>query len=699
MSDSDATIDPSHQSIRPGVSVDDYKILSVLGEGGFGVVYLAERERPVKRRVALKVIKPGMDSRQIVARFEAERQALAVMDHTNVAKVFDAGMTDAGRSYFVMEYVKGVPITEHCDRQRLEIRDRARLFIEVCEAVQHAHQKGIIHRDLKPKNILVAFEGNRALVKVIDFGVAKAMGSPLTDKTLHTEQGQMIGTPEYMSPEQAEMTNQDIDTRSDIYSLGVVLYELLSGSLPFSKEYLRQGGFDRLRRVIREEEPPTPSTQITSLNAEKSTHVTQARDTRIKELKRELQGELDWIVLKAMEKDRQRRYETASGLAMDIRRYLDDEPILARPPSSVYRLSKLVNRNRAVFLTVGSVAAAILVGLVAAIWGLTQANEQRRLAQSERETAIQERRVADQARQKATSLANNLASQAETLRRAKYTAEMNAAYQAWRDGNIGHASALVQRQMPEDSGADQRGSEWYLLSNILRQSDVKSLQFPSSVKVIRFSPDGASLVVGLWNGLIERVDLRTFTRQVLEKGFQLESTFAGSPRIVHGIAFTPDGEQLAVVGGYHQREQSYAKIWRGNSLVGVPANWHHDHMLLAVAISSDGNAAATAGWDRKVKVWNLRGEHGELIKESKEFGGAVSSVAFSKRGLLAASGLEGTIKLYAGPDLVLRDEFKADGTVHTVSFSPNEETLVAATGRGTLFWDISQRPARILNNE
>ena len=368
MSDSDSTADFSDPSIQSGMQIGSYKILSVLGEGGFGVVYLAERERPVKRRVALKVIKPGMDSRQIVARFEAERQALAVMDHTNVAKVFDAGMTDNGRSYFVMEYVKGVPITEHCDRQKLGVRDRVELFMEVCEAVQHAHQKGIIHRDLKPRNILVSFEGSRSICKVIDFGVAKAITGSLTEKTVYTEQGQAIGTPEYMSPEQAEMTGQDIDTRSDIYSLGVVLYELLTGSLPFTSDYLRSGGLEHIRRVIREEEPPTPSTRTTSLDAKRSTKVAKDRDTDLRELRRELKGDLDWIVLKAMEKDRQRRYETAHGLAMDIQRYLDNEPIMARPPSSLYRLSKMARRNKVAFLATAAVAAALVVGLAAAIW-------------------------------------------------------------------------------------------------------------------------------------------------------------------------------------------------------------------------------------------------------------------------------------------------------------------------------------------
>jgi serine/threonine protein kinase len=261
----------------PVGNVGFYKLLGKLGEGGFAIVYLAEQERPVKRRVALKIIKPGMDSKQVIARFEAERQALALLDHPNVAHVYDAGTTELGRPYFAMEYVKGVPITEHCDRHKLTIEERLKLFLQVCEAVQHAHQKGIIHRDIKPSNILILFEGQRALPKVIDFGIAKAVSQPLTERTLYTEQGQLVGTPEYMSPEQAEMTSQDIDTRSDIYSLGVLLYELLTGVLPFEAEELRKGGIDYIRTVIREQESRTPSTRLSRFTREESTKLAQHR--------------------------------------------------------------------------------------------------------------------------------------------------------------------------------------------------------------------------------------------------------------------------------------------------------------------------------------------------------------------------------------------------------------------------------------
>ncbi|MHC4534364.1 MAG: protein kinase domain-containing protein [Planctomycetota bacterium] len=347
-----------------GEQIGPYKLLSILGEGGCGIVYLAERERPVKRRVALKIIKPGMDTKQVIARFETERQALALLDHPNVAHMFNAETTEAGRPYFVMEYVKGVPLTEHCDRQNLGIEERLGLFLEVCEAVQHAHQKGIIHRDIKPSNILVSVQADKMVPKIIDFGIAKALSQSLTERTLLTEQGQIIGTPEYMSPEQAEMTNQDIDTRSDIYSLGVVLYVLLTGVLPFDPETLREGGPESIRKVIREEQPKTPSNRISTLNAEDSAEVARHRHIDFSTLQHRLRGDLDWITLRALEKDRMRRYGSVGEFAADIRRHLKHELVLARPPSTVYKIKKFIRRNRVTVTAASMVAAALVVGLI-----------------------------------------------------------------------------------------------------------------------------------------------------------------------------------------------------------------------------------------------------------------------------------------------------------------------------------------------
>ena len=327
-------------SERPGSIIGPYKLREQIGEGGFGVVYVAEQERPIRRKVALKVIKPGMDTKDVTARFEAERQALALMDHPNVARVLDAGTTDSGRPYFVMELVQGVTITDFCNRNNLPTRQRLALFADVCRAVQHAHQKGIIHRDLKPSNVMVTLHDGKPVAKVIDFGVSKALSQQLTEKSIYTAYGQMIGTPTYMSPEQAEMSGLGIDTRSDIYSLGVLLYELLTGQTPLDAKRLRSTAYAEILRLIREEEPPRPSLRVSTLG-EQATMIAQQRHTDPHQLRRDLSGELDWIVMKCLEKDRSRRYETATGLARDIERYLSDEPVEACPPSKLYRLRKV----------------------------------------------------------------------------------------------------------------------------------------------------------------------------------------------------------------------------------------------------------------------------------------------------------------------------------------------------------------------
>src|SRR5262245_14368360 len=370
-----------------------YKLLETIGEGGMGTVWMAQQQEPVKRLVAVKLIKAGMDSAQVVARFEAERQALALMDHPNIARVFDGGTTEQGRPYFVMELVKGVPITTFCDEQRLGLRDRLGLFADVCMAVQHAHQKGVIHRDLKPSNVLVTLHDGRPVVKVIDFGIAKAIGDPLTEKTLYTGFQQMVGTPLYMSPEQAGQSGLDIDTRTDVYALGVLLYELLTGTTPFDQERLRTVGFDELRRIIREEEPPRPSTRISTLGQAAAT-VSDNRKSDPRRLSQRCRGELDWIVRKALERDRNRRYESASAFAADVQRYLADEPVQACPPSAWYRFRKFARRNRAALVTAAVVALAALAVLAGALWHNAQlaakvreVEEQQRQAQREAERA------------------------------------------------------------------------------------------------------------------------------------------------------------------------------------------------------------------------------------------------------------------------------------------------------------------------
>jgi eukaryotic-like serine/threonine-protein kinase len=383
-----------HISERPGTVIGPYKLLQQIGEGGMGVVFMAEQTEPIQRTVALKIIKPGMDTRQVIARFEAERQALAMMDHPNIAKVLDAGTTESGRPYFVMELVKGVPITKYCDDKQLPVRARLELLLPVCQAIQHAHQKGLIHRDIKPSNVLVAEYDERAVPEVIDFGVAKATAQKLTDRTMFTEFGQVIGTLEYMSPEQAKFNQLDIDTRSDIYSLGVMLYELLTGSTPFERKRLSEAPFDEVLRIIREEEPPKPSTRLSTVEGQPE--IAASRDSEPKKLSGLVRGELDWIAMKALDKDRDRRYGTANSLAADIERYLSNETVEACPPSATYRFRKFARRHKVGVAAGVAVVAAVLVGIAGTTGGMIWALREREAAQTSAALATTQAQRSDQ---------------------------------------------------------------------------------------------------------------------------------------------------------------------------------------------------------------------------------------------------------------------------------------------------------------
>jgi len=383
---------------RPGDKIGRYKLLQKLGEGGCGVVYMADQEEPVRRRVALKIIKLGMDTREVVARFEAERQALALMDHANIARVLDAGSTDTGRPYFVMELVRGIKITEYSDQNSLATQERIELFIQVCRAIQHAHQKGIIHRDIKPSNVLVTLHDGVPVPKVIDFGIAKAAQGRLTDHTLFTAFDQFIGTPAYMSPEQAEMSGLDIDTRSDIYSLGVLLYELLTGKPPFDTKELLAGGFGEVRDRIRSKEPTRPSTMLSTMMAGDLAQAAKARRTEPLKLISLIRGDLEWIAMKCMEKDRTRRYETANGLATDLKRYLRNEPVTARPPSTAYLFLKFVRRHKLLFASGSAVGAALLIGLGLSTWLLIRETKARQRAVAAERAEEQSRQEAENSR-------------------------------------------------------------------------------------------------------------------------------------------------------------------------------------------------------------------------------------------------------------------------------------------------------------
>jgi tetratricopeptide (TPR) repeat protein len=376
-----------------------YKLLEEIGEGGMGAVWVAEQTQPVRRKVALKLIKAGMDSKSVLARFEAERQALAVMDHPNIAKVHDGGLTEAGRPFFVMEYVRGVPITEYCDATRLSVPERLNLFVQVCSAVQHAHQKGIIHRDLKPSNILVAPYDDKPVPKVIDFGLAKAMHQSLTERTLHTAHETVLGTPLYMSPEQAQLNNLDVDTRSDIYSLGVLLYELLTGTTPLEKKRFAKAAWDEIKRIIREEEPPRPSTRLSSTSTLPS--LAAGRQTEPARLTKLVRGELDWIVMKSLEKDRARRYETANGFALDIQRYLAGEPVSAAPPGARYRLRKFARKHRTALTMAVAITILLVAGAAVSTWQAVRATRAEAAALSARDAEAAERRQAEEQRDRA----------------------------------------------------------------------------------------------------------------------------------------------------------------------------------------------------------------------------------------------------------------------------------------------------------
>lgn len=495
----DQTVDYQPLIAEIGSAIGPYTLRELIGEGGFGLVYVAEQQTPVKRMVALKIIKPGMDTREVIARFEAERQALAMMDHPNIARVFDAGETDAGRPYFAMELVRGVPITQFCDDHKVAAVERLELFVTVCWAVQHAHQKGVIHRDIKPSNVLVTMHDGLPLVKVIDFGVAKAIGPALSDKTVYTRFAAMIGTPLYMSPEQAEMTSQDVDTRSDIYSLGVVLYELLTGATPFDSDRLQRAGLDEMRRIIREEEPPRPSTRLSTLGEAIST-VSLRRNMDATRLPEFMRGDLDWIVMKALEKDRNRRYESASALASDVQRFLRQEPVVARPPSPGYRFSRFARRNKGLLTTAALVLTTLVLGTTTSVWQAVRATRESvekdralRTAEAARQEAVEAREQVEQFNERITEV-NLLAASGRAHANAGRWADAHddftiatellpSYYLAWTERGSAFArlglwsDAARDFRQALDLGAVASGSSWWGVPQIFAYlGDIENYQ-------------------------------------------------------------------------------------------------------------------------------------------------------------------------------------------------------------------------------
>ena len=676
--------------------IGQYRILGKIGEGGMGVVYNAEQREPVRRVVALKVIKLGMDTKEVVARFEAERQALALMSHPNVAKVFEAGMTESGRPFFAMELVPGLPITRYCDDEKLNIRQRLELFVQVCQAVQHAHQKGIIHRDLKPSNILVQLIDGKPLPKVIDFGVAKATNQALTQHTLYTQSGTLLGTPEYMSPEQAMTGGLDVDTRTDIYSLGVILYELLSGSLPFESKTLRSAGLEGMARMLKETDPPRLSTRLSTAGAESDgaegalSRIAKARRSDLPALRRELRGDLDWIVLKAMEKERGRRYETANGLAMDIRRHLDVEPVLARSPTTMYRLRKLVRRNRLAFVGAAGFVLALLLGLaVSTSLFMRESAARHRAVIAEHEQG--------RLRQEAQSAQAKAQEQELAARQRAYASDMNLVQQALAVNNLGRAQDLLNRQIPRPGEQDLRGWEWRYLWQLSR-SDASGVlcQRAHEIWSLAVSHDGSLAAVGeRQGGALSIWDLRT--RQLL-----------ATPPAGDGIvtaAFSPTGSLLAystVTGSASLHPHFCLFLWNAQTRQTV-AQIPLDGPCLWPAFAADGRALALSTPSQTVLVEIPSGRklaaHGGA---AENFGPAFAFAVTSDMTLAACGAPGGVIRVI---DLATgKERWSANGGdsyVMALAFSPDGKVLASGVGYvepSIRLWDAaSGKPIGQLN--
>ncbi|HEY3789488.1 MAG TPA: serine/threonine-protein kinase, partial [Urbifossiella sp.] len=686
-----------------------YHLLELIGEGGMGAVWTARQTEPVKRMVAIKLIKPGMDSRTVLARFESERQALALMDHPNIARVLDAGATPTGRPFFVMELVKGVPITQFCDARKLTPRERLELFVPVCQAIQHAHQKGIIHRDIKPRNVLVALYDDRAVPKVIDFGVAKATGQPLTEQTFNTGFGTVIGTPQYMSPEQATFNNLDVDTRSDLYSLGVLLYELLAGSPPFSRAQLEEAGVMEMLRVVREVEPPRPSTKLSTADALPS--LAANRNMEPKKLTGMLRNELDWIVMKALEKDRSRRYESANGFAADVQRYLAGEPVMAVPPSTAYRLKKFVRKHKGPVSAVLLFASILLAGTIGTTLGMIRAEREWSRANAEADHARDEAeksKLSAEAERRATQNAQRLLGLRCADDGVKLAAQgqlalglLNMTHSLSIAANSPEAvamartqSALYRRYTAVPYGLrvfiPQSGVAAYSRDGIrilihdngegvrprIRIFDSESgtqtaeIRLVESVWTAAFSPDGQRIVTGGSDNIARVWDARTGG---------LLTTLRGHTNSIRSAVFSPDGRSILTAS-----DDATARLWNVDKEKELRI-FTHPALVWRAVFSPDGRQILTGCWDNAARIWDLTAKLPPRLLPGQQKDAQLYVAAYSPDGrFIATAGQDKTARVWnAATGEPRTPPLDHAAEILSVAFSPDGRRIVTASADKT----------------